>query len=91
MHRVLLYAIGLPLATLLGALGCHSDANLRPPKQPEAFNLPPETDPKFSQPIEYPKQYLFQDSIHKADDGPAGVPGAGGMRGPGVGGGSSMH
>jgi hypothetical protein len=91
MHRVLLYAIGLPLATLLGALGCQSDANLRPPKQPEAFNLPPENDPKFSQPTEYPRQLLFQDSIHNADQGPTGVPGAGGMRGPGVGGGSGMR
>jgi hypothetical protein len=88
MRRVL-YAIGLPLATLLAALGCHSDANLRPPKQPEAYNLPPENDPRFSQPVSYPKPLLFQDSIHKADQDPSGVPGtgirgAGGPAGPGM-------
>ena len=89
--RWVLYTIGLPLATLWAALGCQSDANLRPPKQPEAFILPPESDARFSLPIEYPRNTLFQDSIHKADQDPIGVPGAGTMRGPGMGAGPGMR
>jgi hypothetical protein len=78
MRRVL-YLVGVPLAAMLGALGCHSDANLRPPKEPEAYNVPPDNDPRFSQPVSYPKNLLFQDSIHKADQdaSPSGVPGSG--------------
>jgi hypothetical protein len=86
MRRVL-GLTSLMLPALLGLLGCHSDANLRPPKQPEAYRLPPESDPRFSEPVSYPKQLLFQDAIHKADQDPSEKgPGfhAGGPGGPGT-------
>ncbi len=74
---------GLPLAILFGAVGCaNQDAYLRPPKQPESFAPPPD-DAKYSQPIAYPKNLLFQDGIHARDlDAPAG---SGPMRGAGAG------
>jgi hypothetical protein len=84
------YLLGLPVATLLGALGCaNPDAHLRPPKHPEEFTVPPENDPRFAQPVSYPKSSLFQDMIHKPDTDPA-TPGGAGMRGPGMGG-AGMH
>jgi hypothetical protein len=77
--------LGLPLATLFGTLGCADpDRYLRPPKHPEEYTVPPENDPRFAQPVSYPKSSLFQDSIHKPDGEP-GAPG-GGMRGAGMGG-----
>jgi hypothetical protein len=86
MRRVWLI-LGLPVATIIGALGCaNQDAHLRPPKQPEAYNLPPENDPSYSQPIVYPKNSLFQDDPRKSGElDPAAAAGAGG-RPPGAGG-----
>jgi hypothetical protein len=72
---------GLPLATLLTALGCaNPDANLQPRPHAEAYNLPPENDTKLSQPTTYPKSLLFQDSIHTQGGDAGGPPGAGGSR-----------
>jgi hypothetical protein len=43
-------------ATLLVMTGCLSHKpNLRPPKRPEEFILPPETEARFSKPITYPE------------------------------------
>lgn len=40
---------------LLVALGCTtSKPDLRPPKRPEAYNVPPETEARFSKPIAFP-------------------------------------
>jgi hypothetical protein len=45
----------LGLALLL-VLGCKSTKpDLRPPKQPEVLNVPPESESRFTQPLEYPK------------------------------------
>jgi hypothetical protein len=85
MRRVW-YLLGLSLATLFGTLGCaNPDSNLRPPKHPEEFTVPPENDPRFAQPVSYPKSTLFQDSIHKLEGEPGAPGGGAGMRGPGMG------
>jgi hypothetical protein len=59
----------LGLCGLLAAVaaGCHAtdNNNLRPPKQPDEFRAPPESDPRYSRPIEYPKDTMDQDSIMK--------------------------
>lgn len=37
-------------------LGCKSTKqDLRPPKQPEVLNAPPESESRFTQPLQYPK------------------------------------
>ena len=91
MRRVW-FILGLPVATIIGVLGCaNQDAHLRPPKQPEAYNLPPENDPTYSQPIVYPKNTLFQDDPRKTGElDPASAAGAGG-RPPGGGAGMGGH
>jgi hypothetical protein len=67
-------------------LGCADrDAHLRPPKHPEEYTVPPEDDPRFAQPTNYPKSTLFQDMIHKPEGEP-GAPGGAGMRAGGMGG-----
>ncbi len=82
------YLLALPLALMCGVLGCQNpDAHLKPPKPPDVLGVPPEADARFSEPQSYPKNLLFQDSIHNVGGGdPSGVPGAGGMHGGGSGG-----
>jgi hypothetical protein len=80
---------GLGVA-LLCLPGCwwNSEPNLRPPKQPEEFKLPPEEDPRFSSAPSYPKGMLNKDYLKKdkerQDDGPGGSRGGhlGGGAGP---------
>ena len=76
------------LAVLLAALaGCEPTLRqkLRPPKQPEAYNLPPADDTRYTDPIAFPKNTLNQDSTKIAKDAkdaasgaPAGAGGPGG-------------
>ncbi len=47
-------------------LGCTTTDNLKPPKKPEEFKVPPVEDKRFSQPIEYPKGTLNNEPIKKA-------------------------
>ena len=86
--RVMLFGLSTALLCLTGCW--HSDANLHPPKPPEEFRLPPEDDPRFSNPPSYPKGVLNQDYIKKDKEreeskpgfpaymGGAGLGGAGG-------------
>jgi hypothetical protein len=77
----------LGLSTVFGsALGCATSKgpNLLTPV-PEQYNLPPEEDARFTQPVSYPKDVLNQDPIKQASgklpsqQGPmGGGPGAGG-------------
>jgi hypothetical protein len=61
--QVLSFGLG---AALLCLTGCwETEANLRPPKQPEEYRLPPEDDARFSSPPSYPKGTLNQDYIKK--------------------------
>jgi hypothetical protein len=55
MRRMGTWMRALGLALLL-VLGCKSTKqDLRPPKQPEVLNVPPESESRFTQPLEYPK------------------------------------
>ena len=87
--RVMLFGLG---AALLCLPGCwHTDSNLHPPKQPEEFRLPPEDDPRFSNPPSYPKGVLNQDYLKKdkeREENKPGFPshmGGAGLGGPGGG------
>jgi len=78
-------------AVLLGLLGCSTtDTNLKPPLH-EEYTLPPSDDPRFSQPISYPKESLnfnqFKKDKEKDQDGSGGPggPKPGGMSGGGGG------
>jgi hypothetical protein len=90
---------GLVLRTvgliLLAAGGCHLQPDLKPPKEPESFVLPPENDKYTLQPICYPSEVLASDDSRKTNQTPAGakkgppgaVPGGLGMGGMPPGGG----
>jgi hypothetical protein len=91
MRRLSIW-LGLPLATLLGAAGCASTENLKPPKHPDEYVLPPENDVTYSEPPKYDKSLLNQDHISIAADSEQTGPGSG-IRGPGggMGGGPGAH
>jgi hypothetical protein len=80
-------ALGL-LTALLGLASCTSpNAHLRPVRPPEEYKIPPDNDPRYNQPIEYPKEAMEKDPLQKKGgpndpnapgNGPGGMPG--GMR-----------
>jgi hypothetical protein len=76
--------LGLLAAALLGLVGCATDNQVKAPKHPEEYNVPPEDDRRYSQPPEYAKELLNKDVIvkpDKGDGGPGGPPGGpGGSR-----------
>ena len=80
-----------PAAVLLAALGCSSSHVYVPPPSTDEVHLPPENDPRFSRPYEYPQNTLNQPPVKKNFGGPPGMGGGphagGGMGGPGMGGG----
>jgi hypothetical protein len=81
MHRIR-KLLGLVVMLLLTAEGCTlTEDQLRPPKPAEEFNAPPENDPRYSKPIEYPKDTMDNDALlKKAKKGP-GTPGSMGKSG----------
>jgi hypothetical protein len=78
-------------ALVLSLVGCYTNDRVKlvPPKHVEEYTTPPQDDPRFSKPIEFPKNLLNKDDSHKKDkddDKPGGgMPGmhGGGMGGPG--------
>lgn len=63
------------IAAMLALVGCTSNAEkYRPPPQPERYAVPPEDVARFSQPIQYPKEVMKQDTGKKNDDGDAPPP-----------------
>jgi hypothetical protein len=73
---------------LLAMISCKSATpNLKPEAEPEALNVPPENDPRFSNPVAYPRETLHDDPLKKKR-APAGQqpPGMGSARpgGPGM-------
>ena len=88
MRRIRLW-LGLGLVAGLGLGGCSwSTKEVRPPPPPEEFRAPPETDPRYGNPQEYPKETLDQDDPAKKATGLKGMPGqaGGGSKAPGRGG-----
>jgi hypothetical protein len=62
------------LATLAGCALSESN-QVKPPKPPEEFRAPPENEPRFGRPMEYPKDTMDQDAlIKKAKDAAKGAP-----------------
>jgi hypothetical protein len=58
--------LGLLLLIHIGLSGCAStEPQIKPPKGPEEYNAPPENDPRYNKPIEYPKEVMDQDSLTK--------------------------
>jgi hypothetical protein len=51
--------------------GCwHSEPQLKPPPQPERYDLPPTADSRFDNPVEYPKGALNSDLLKKNSTDP---------------------
>jgi hypothetical protein len=73
MRRIRLW-LGLGLIAGLGLGGCSwANKEVRPPPPPEEFKAPPESDPRYGNPQEYPK-----DTLDQAD--PAKTAGGGGSK-----------
>jgi hypothetical protein len=86
MRRIRLF-LGLGLLAGLGMAGCSwSNKEVRPAPPPEEFKAPPESDPRYGNPLEYPKETLDQDPTQKAKDtSKGGLPGQMGGKTPGRG------
>jgi hypothetical protein len=80
-------------ALLLVLAGCAGPDHLKPPKQPESFNSPPD-EARFDRPIEYPRKVLMEDKnkdydptnpdqFQKKTAGPGSMRAGGGGGGPG--------
>ncbi len=75
--RKALCTMGL-LSAILWHTGCKNEAILRPPKNPEVYNLPPD-DPRYTNAPVLPNKYLNQDpGAMKDDSTPLGKTGMGG-------------
>jgi hypothetical protein len=75
-------------AVLLAALGCSSPPAFVPSPPTDEVRLPPENDPRFSRPTEYPAETLNQPPVKKNYGGAPGM--AGGPRGIGAGASAGM-
>src|SRR5581483_4466464 len=54
---------------LLLTAGCWTtEPSLKPPPQPERYATPPQDDPRFSRPIQYPKETLNQPPAKKSSN-----------------------
>ena len=61
--------LSLAGAALLSLIGCWTtDKAPKPPPNPEEFILPPEGDPRFTQPPTFPKKAMNQDFLRKDAD-----------------------
>ena len=71
---------------VLGLGGCWTtQPELKPPKQPERYAVPPQDDARFSQPIQYPKGTLNQEPAKKTIKNDPNNPAGGmGRMGPGM-------
>jgi hypothetical protein len=83
--------LGLLFLMLVGIQGCAlTDNDVKPPRPQEEFKAPPDTDPRYSRPIEYPKETMDQDALLKrqkdalkSTPGPISSPRSPTPRGPG--------
>lgn len=76
MHRIRLL-LGLGLLAGVQFTGCSwLEKDVRPKPPPHEFRAPPEDDPRFGMPHEYPKEAMEQDDLlKKAKDSAKGLPG----------------
>src|SRR5262249_42600092 len=88
--------VGLMFAAAALVAGCETTQSqvVRPPKLPEEYNAPPANDPRYSGPVEYPREVMEQDPLlKKAKDNSKGPPNSmsgGGGAGSGMRGGGRM-
>lgn len=76
---------------LLASTGCKTQTIITRPPLQEVYALPPQDDPRFSSPPQYPKDSLNQGNVKKRSNQP-NLPPAGSLRSPsqGMGGMSGM-
>jgi hypothetical protein len=68
--------LGLSAVLVMALGGCTlTETQLKPPKPPEEFKAPPEDDPRYSRPIEYPKDTMDNDALLKKAKKNQGTPG----------------
>jgi hypothetical protein len=68
--------LGLFLLLHAGFSGCaHTEPQIKPPKPPEEFNAPPDNDPRYNKPIEYPAETMDQDPLQKKTKDGKNTPG----------------
>ncbi len=71
--------LGLLLLIHVGMSGCATtEPQIKPPKQPEEYNAPPDNDKRYTGPIEYPKETMDTDPLMKKatkDNKKQGTPG----------------
>jgi hypothetical protein len=48
---------------LLAAVGCKNGSELKPPKQPDDYRVPPLDNQRYSNPVVYPKEKSDEDSF----------------------------
>jgi hypothetical protein len=53
------------LLALSWIYGCQSPNTLKPPTEPEAYNMPPVNDPRFTMPVDYPAEVKYKDLQNK--------------------------
>jgi len=78
--------VGSALLTVVGWK--KTEPNLKPPPHPEEFDVPPEDDARFSDPMSYPPETLKEDLTKKNHKDP--LEGPGGPGGSHFGGGPGM-
>lgn len=59
---------GLSAALMLALLGCKNDQYVKPPPVVQEYNLPPVTDPRYTNPPEYPDDTLNKKNKENLDD-----------------------
>ena len=65
----------LKAAAMLGGIaGCTTSGPSLKTPMPERFALPPNDDPRFSQPIAYPKETLNEDQVIKPSNNNSKLP-----------------
>ncbi len=91
MTRIKLILSGLCSTALAAFVGCTwSDTyqQVKPPKLPDEYRAPPESESRYSRPMEYPKETMQEDSLlKKAKDSTKAAKGGLNTSGPGGGGG----
>jgi hypothetical protein len=56
--------LGILLLIHISLSGCATtEPQIKPPKMPEEYMAPPENDPRYDKPIEYPKEVMGQDAL----------------------------
>ena len=73
--RLIRDLLGVLLLIHIGMSGCATtEPQIKPPKMPEEFNAPPDNDPRYNKPIEYPKETMDEDILQRREKTAARTP-----------------